>query len=65
MLQMNLSTKEKQTHRHREQMCGCPRGCGGGRGMVWEAGVSRCKLSCIEWRNKVLPYAQRTIFNIL
>ena len=25
-------------------------------GMEWEAGVSRCKLLCIEWiDNKVLP----------
>ena len=23
MTQMNLSTKQKQTHRHREQTCGC------------------------------------------
>ena len=23
---MNLSMKQKQTHRHREQICGCQRG---------------------------------------
>ena len=23
MAQMNLSTEEKQTHRHREETCGC------------------------------------------
>ena len=23
MIQMNLSVKQKQTHRHREQTCGC------------------------------------------
>ena len=34
MTQMNLSTKQKQTHRHREQICGC-------RG---EGGVERGKL---------------------
>ena len=28
MTQMNLSTKQQQTHRHREQTCGCH---GGGR----------------------------------
>ena len=28
MTQMNLSTKQKQTHRHREQTYGCP---GGGK----------------------------------
>ena len=26
MAQMNLSTKQKQTHRHREQTCGCQGG---------------------------------------
>ena len=25
---MNLSTKQKQIHRHREQTCGCPEGEG-------------------------------------
>ena len=29
-----------------------------GRGMEWEVGVSRCKLSYIEWiNNKVLLYS--------
>ena len=40
MTQMNLSKKRKQTHRHREQTCGCQ----GGEGMDWEFGISRCKL---------------------
>ena len=31
MTQMNISMKHKQTHRHREQICGC-QGRGGGRG---------------------------------
>ena len=26
MAQMNLSTKQKQTYRHREQTCGCQEG---------------------------------------
>ena len=26
---MNLSTKQKQIHRHREQACGCQEGGGG------------------------------------
>ena len=31
---------------------------GGGRGMEWEVGVSRCKLLYIEWiNNKVLLYS--------
>ena len=55
---MNLTTKQKQTDRHREQTCGC-RGSGeGGRGMDWEFGVSRCKLLHLEWiKNKVLLYS--------
>ena len=28
---MNLSMKQKQTHRHREQICGCQEGVGWGR----------------------------------
>ena len=31
MTHMNLSTKQKQTHRHREQTCGCQGGRGWGR----------------------------------
>ena len=31
------------------------KGEGGGRGLEWEFGISRCKLVCIEWiNNKVL-----------
>ena len=47
MMQMKLSTKPKQTRRHREQICGC-QGEGGGGGMEQEFGVSRCKLIYIE-----------------
>ena len=28
MTQVNLATKHKQTHRHREQICGCREGGG-------------------------------------
>ena len=35
MAQMNLSTKQEQTHRHGEQTCSC-RGGGGGSGMDGE-----------------------------
>ena len=40
MAQMNLSTtqKQKQTHGHREQTCGCQRK-GGGSGMDGEIGL--------------------------
>ena len=34
---------EAETHRNREQICGC-QGTEGGGGMDWEFGISRCKL---------------------
>ena len=34
MIQMNLPMKPKQTHRHREQACGCQRGVGWRRDAV-------------------------------
>ena len=44
MAQMNFSAgKNKQTHGHGEQICGCQEG-GGGSGMGREFGVQRCKL---------------------
>ena len=55
---MNLSTKQKQTHRHREQTYACQRG-GKGSEMDGEFGVSRYKLLCLhlEWvSNEVLLY---------
>ena len=49
---MNLSTEQKQTHRHGEQTCGCQRR---GSGMDGEFGISKCKLLHIEWiSNEVL-----------
>ena len=57
MIQIDLSTKQKQTHRHREQTCGC-QGEGTEEGMDWEFGISRCKLLYIGWiNNKVLLYS--------
>ena len=54
---MNLSAKQKQTHRHREQTCGC-QGVRGKEWDGWEFGVSRCKLLHLEWlSNKVLLYS--------
>ena len=51
---MKLSTKQKQTHRHREETCGCQEG-GWWTGMDWEVEVSRCKLLHLERvNNKVL-----------
>ena len=53
MTEINLSAKQKQTHRHREET----RGCRGG-GMDWESGTSRCKQLHTEWvNNKVLLYS--------
>ena len=61
---MNLSTKQKQTHRHGEWTCGC-QGGGGGVGVDWEFEVGRCKLY-LKWiRNKVCCTAQGTMFNHL
>ena len=45
--------KQKQTHRHREQTCGCQ-----GGGKDWEFGISRCELLYTGWiDNKVLLYS--------
>ena len=45
---MNLSAKQKQTHRHGEQTWG-HQGGGGGSGMARVFGVHRCKLWHWEW----------------
>ena len=37
---MNLSTKQKQPHRHGEQICGC-QGGGEESGIDWEFGVAK------------------------
>ena len=51
---MNISTKQKQTHRHREQT-GDFQGQGGWKD--WEFGISKYKLLYIGWINsKVLLY---------
>ena len=57
MTQTNLSTKQKETHRDREQTCGC-QGEGFRGGMEWEVGVSWWKLLYMEWiNNKVIIYS--------
>ena len=57
LAQVNLSTKQKQIHRPREQACGC-QGRGGRSGKDWDFRVSRCKLLHLEWiSNKVLLYS--------
>ena len=47
MTQMNLSRKQKQTHRHREQTCGCQ---GGGEWGRDELGVWDQKMQTIVYR---------------
>ena len=47
---MNLSRKQKQTHRHGEQISGCQVG-----GMDREFGISRFKLLYTEWINNKVP----------
>ena len=50
---MNISTKQKQTHRHREEIYDC-QGERGSR-MVWDFGVIRCKLLHLEWISNEIP----------
>ena len=55
---MNLPTKQKQTHRHREQTSGCQGQGWGEGGKDWEFGISKCKLLYIGWiNNKVILYS--------
>ena len=57
MTQMDLSTKQKQTHRHREQTYGC-QGGRGGSGMDWEFGIAVINPLHLEWISKeVLLYS--------
>ena len=56
MIQMNLSTKQKETDI--ESKLVVAKGEGVGRGTDWEFGISRCKLLYIGWiNNKVLLYS--------
>ena len=56
MTQMNLSTKQEQSRGHGKQSCSWQEG--GGGGVEWETGVSRCELLYTEWiNNKVLLYS--------
>ena len=54
MMQMNLPTKQRQTHGCEEQT-DVAKGKGVRKGMAWEVGISTCKLLYTEWiNNKVL-----------
>ena len=59
MAQMNISMKEKQTHRHREDLW-LSRGKRVRKGKDWEFEISRGKLLYIGWiNNKVLLFSTR------
>ena len=53
---MNISTK--QTHSQRTDLWFVAKVEGFGRGKNWDIGISRCKLSCLEWINKALLYTE-------
>ena len=64
MIQMNLSAKEKQTHRHREQTWGCQGGGKVGEGYVGSLGLADANYIYIGWiNNKVLLYS-RELYSI-
>ena len=50
MTQVNMSTRQKQTHRYTEHICGCQ---GGGKN--WECGNSRHKALYKGWINNKVP----------
>ena len=52
---MNLPTKQKLNHGHREEAGGCHGG--GDWGRMGGVGTKRCKLLYIEWINKVLLHS--------
>ena len=60
---MNLSMKQKQTHRHRKQAYGYQKGMGGG--INWEFGISRYKLVYIKLTARSYCIALGTVVNIL
>ena len=53
---MKCEDKLKICKRKTEQTCACQGGRGSGGRMVWEFGISRCKLLCTEWINNKLPW---------
>ena len=54
---INEPFHKKETHGHGEQTCGCQEEAGGS-GVDWEFGVSRCKLSHLQWiSNEVQLYS--------
>ena len=49
MIQVNLFTKQKQTHRLGKQFYDYQREKVGGGGMDWELGIGKCTLLYMEW----------------
>ena len=63
---MNQSTKQRQTHGHREQTVVAKVGAGGRCGMDWGFGVSRCDLLHLEWiSNEILLYSTKNYIQSL
>ena len=63
MAQINLSTKQKETHG--DQTYGCQGGgFGAGReGMEWEFGIGRYKLSHLEWLHHKIPLYHKELLS--
>ena len=47
-IQVNTSTKQKQTHRHREQVCGCQRGETMEKGRAGSLGLAEAIIDRME-----------------
>ena len=63
---MSLSTKQKQTHRHSEQMWGCMGGGGVGKGWTRNLGLADVNYYVYnEQTTSSYSIVQQTIFNIL
>ena len=60
MTQMNKSVKQKQIHRHREQVA---KGKRGGAWKDWESGIRRCKPVYTGWINNKFQLYNTAIFN--
>ena len=57
-MQINISTKQNQTHRYREQICGCQGGVGVGERRNGSLGLADANYYHIGWiNNKVLLYS--------
>ena len=65
MAQIHLSTKEKRTHRHREQICGCQGGAGEGVGWTGSWGLVDANYYIQNgWAMRPYYIAQGTIYPI-